>query len=165
MDDLLFRITPRQLRGVRVYTAVLALVTVGLAALAHFRLGLGTYLQALTIVTGVCCLLALWASFAYAGAFTQCSPDGIRIRGLFGVRTYNCPWTQIAKIGLLDWQGSTRIEVTRRDGSRFRLGVPIIAASMPDPNFDAKYGQILSYWREIASHGVSGPQPSRTTGD
>jgi hypothetical protein len=156
VDNLLFRITPRQLRGVRVFAVVLTFVTVGLAAIAHFRFGLSSPVQGWTIAAGFSCLLALWASFAYAGAFTECSPDGIRVRGRFGLRNHSCPWTEIAKIGLEHWQGSTMINVTRRNASSFRLSAPMISTAMPDPDFDAKFDQILSYWREATPHAGSG---------
>lgn len=51
----------------------------------------------------------------------------------------------------------------RRDGSRFRLGVPRDGVVIPDRNLKAKFGQISRYWQEVAAHGVSGLPPAKTT--
>ena len=159
MDNLVFRVPPDQLRYTRVGAAVLASVTVVLAAIAYFRpsalIGVLTFSFALGLV------MALWANVTSPRAFTECSPDGIRARGLLGFRIRSCPWAEVDKISVVDGsRGTSTIMVTRHDGSRFRLGVPSSPGNWPDRDFGAKFARISSYRQEVAPHGVPDLPPA-----
>ena len=132
MDNLVFRAPPGLVRYMRVFAAVAACITVGLAAIAYFRVTPLIVVLLLPFTAGL--VTALWANVTYPRAFTECSPDGIRASGLFGFRIRNCPWTEVDKISVVNGAGSsTSIMVTRHDGSRFRLGVPSRLADRAPP--------------------------------
>ena len=159
MDNLVFRAPPGLVRYIRVFAVVAACITVGLAAIAYFRLTPLIVVLLLPFTAGL--VTALWANVTYLRAFTEFSPDGIRARGLFGFRIRNCPWTEVDKISVVNGAGSsTSIMVTRHDGSRFRLGVPSSPGNWPDRDFDAKVAQISKYRQEVAPHGASGLPPA-----
>jgi hypothetical protein len=84
----------------------------------------------------------------YARAFTECTADGIRTRGLGGVR--QCSWPQVADIAIRLTPGSRLVVVTTADGTRFWLGAPVDGGTMPDPQFTSKFGQIVNYWLTAA---------------
>ncbi|MBO0822235.1 MAG: hypothetical protein J2P27_00050 [Actinobacteria bacterium] len=156
MARMLFQLTLRQLRGLRLFTVGLAAVTVGLAAISLFQHGMKTTILTYTSAFALSFLLALWTCVTSPWAFTECSPDGIRVRGLFGLGIRNCPWEQVASIEVVQERATDMIMVTRHDGSRFRLGVPRDTPVMRDRDFHAKFARISRYWQEAAPHGVSG---------
>ena len=106
MADLRFTRERSQLRGLGILIAlVLALV--------------GGFAQGLVgiIVLGTGALVCLYAFTAYLLAVTECTPAGIRTRGLAGPR--RCSWSQVTDISLRYGRRSVRITVTLRtaDGS------------------------------------------------
>lgn len=148
MDNLLFRITTRQLRGLRVSAVALVAITAGLATVAHSRPSVPTLGYLLAFAVSL--LLVLWVNVTSLRAFTECSPKGVRARGLFGTGIRSCPWAEVSDISLVSQRMTTMIIVIRRDGSRFRLGVPRDSPAMADRDLDAKFAQISGYWREAA---------------
>jgi len=106
---------------------------------------------------GVGFLGALWVTVASPLEFTECSPDGIRARGL-GFRVRSCPWADVEKMAKADaGGGGTIIRVTRSDGSRFNLGVPSSPSAWPDNDFNAKFTQITEYRQRVASPSSAVP--------
>jgi hypothetical protein len=146
MAELRLTITVRQKRGL-----LLLLVIVGLAALV---LALMRPLAAVWL--GIAELLVLWAYVMYARAFTECTPDGIRTRGLGGQR--QCSWPQVANIRL--HPRSRLVVVTTRDGRRFWLGVPVDGGVMPDPEFTVKFKQVVRYWHAAPGSSAGEGEPA-----
>jgi hypothetical protein len=136
---LRFQITVAQKRGLLVLALIVAASVLGLAVLHGLWAAAGL---------GVALLLATWACIMYACAFTECSAAGIRTRGLGWVRQR--PWPQVADIAIRRGPGSRLVVVTTVDGTRFWLGAPVDGGVMPDPEFAAKFRQIVSYWQTAA---------------
>jgi hypothetical protein len=141
MQDLRFRPTPRQLRGLRNYVLILIAATAVLAVLAFQVRGASV---AWAVGLGLGALMGIWAYVMYARASTECTPAGIRTRGLGGLR--QCSWPQVADIAIRPGTGTT-IRVTTVSGTRFLLGVPVSGGVMRDPEFGFKLRQIQEYWR------------------
>jgi hypothetical protein len=158
VDTLVFRITPGQLRYVRILTVVFAIIAAGLCVGADYRPA--SLFTVLAFCFGVGFLGALWVTIASPLQFTECSPDGIRARGL-GFRLRSCPWAEVEKISKVINKGAT-IRVTRRDGSRFTLGVPSSTA-WADDRFDVKLAQITEYWKQAAGHDLAAPHEPEGT--
>ena len=144
MGSLLFRITPRQLRGLRISTLALVVITVVLAAIAHLRRSEPILVYAIAAAGTL--PLILWINVTSAWAFTECSREGIRARGLFGVGVRNCRWADVSDIRVVTERTTTTIMVTRHDGSRFRLGVPRDSVVMADRDLRTKFARIATYW-------------------
>lgn len=144
MPDLRFTIERSQLRGLGILTAlVLALAAVGgraqgLASLIGFGGG---------------ALVCLYALIAYLLAVTECTPGGIRTRGLGGPR--RCSWSEVADISLRYGPRSVLIAVTTTHGRRFWLGAPVEGGVMRDPEIDRKLARIQAYWRWAAAEQES----------
>jgi hypothetical protein len=136
MAVLRFQITSGQKRGLLTLVLIAAALALGLAAL-HERWAAAGF--------GVGVLVAAWAYLMYALAFTECTIDGIRTRGLGGVR--QCSWPQVAAIAIRRNPRSRLVVVTAVDGTRFWLGAPVDGGVMPDPEFLAKFRQVVGYWR------------------
>lgn len=110
------------------------------------------------IGAGVAGLICLYASIAYARAFTECTPAGLRTRGLAGTRT--CPWAEVRTIAPRVYRQTTTVMVTTVHGTRFRLGVPVTGGVMSDPEFGQRAEQIWQYWQrasQAAGPGTAGP--------
>lgn len=98
-------------------------------------------------------LAFLGIPFAVAGffamtarfSFTTVSEEGIRTR-MYIFRPRSCPWPQVADIDVRPGR-TTTVRVTRTDGTRFLLGVPMTGDVMLDPMFHAKLEQITNAWR------------------
>jgi hypothetical protein len=142
MRDLRFQPTPRQLRGLRNYALILIAATAVLALIAS--LVRGGPLAGWAMGAGLGALIGVWAYVMYARASTECTPAGIRTRGLGGLR--QCSWPQVADIAIRPGTGTT-IRVTTVGGTRFLLGVPVNGGVMRDPEFGSKLRQIQEYWR------------------
>jgi hypothetical protein len=95
----------------------------------------------LLIVAMVC----LYYGLAYTFGFTECSPYGIRARGVF--RSTSCPWAEVAKITVGGGRAK-RVVVTRHGGSRFELAIPS-DNSLSRRDFAAQYAVVLGYWQEM----------------
>jgi len=134
LGELRLAITGRQKRGL-----LLLLTFVAMAALV-----LGILREPFAIAMGIAALVVLWTYVMYVRAFTECTPDGIRTRGLGGKRW--CPWPQVADIAVRLNPGSRLVVVTTKDGVRFWLGAPVDGGVMPDPEFSVKFEQIVDYW-------------------
>ena len=152
VQDLRFHATPRELRGLRNFVLILIAATAVFAVTALLvRRG---SLEAWAAGAGLCALIVVWAYVMYARASTECTPAGIRTRGLGGRR--QCSWPQVADIAIRPGTG-TVIMVTRVDGTRFLLGVPVNGGVMRDPEFGSKLRQIQEYWRSASLAISSGP--------
>jgi hypothetical protein len=92
-------------------------------------------------------LVFLYENVMYTRAFTECTPVGIRTRGLAGIR--QCPWRQVRDISCQRRGGGTNVIVTTIDGTRFRLGAPVDRISMRDPDFAPRVAQIRNCWRSV----------------
>lgn len=104
----------------------------------------------LLVVTALCALLAI----RYASAFTECAPDRIRTRRIFGSRS--CPWTEVAEITVYGGRVPFA-SVMRTNGTRFRLGAPS-SRFVSRMHFNAQGARILAYWKETsASTGAKNP--------
>jgi hypothetical protein len=136
---LRFQITVAQKRGLAILGLVVAASVLGVAVLHGLWAAAGL---------GVALLLVAWASIMYACAFTECTAVGIRTRVLGWVR--HCPWRKVADIAIRRGPGSRLVVVTTVDGTRFWLGAPVDGGVMPDPEFAAKFRQIVSYWHTAA---------------
>ena len=103
-------------------------------------------------------LICLYATMAYARAFTECTPAGLRTRGL--ARTRECPWADVRALAPHVYRQTTTVMVTTAGGTRFRLGVPVTGGVMPDPEFGQRAEQIWRYWQwaaQAAGTGAAGP--------
>jgi Bacterial PH domain len=92
----------------------------------------------------------------HARAYTECTPAGIRTRGLAGTR--ECRWEEVADIVAQPYRGAAFIMVVTRSGRRFRLGAPVEGGVMGDPQLPAKMAEIRQYWQSaVAAAGRSAP--------
>jgi hypothetical protein len=150
MDTLTFRITARQLRDLGLYVlALAALAVVPTVTVVVNGGGWGSTRGSLVISAGIAAAVALWALVMYAGAFSECTPTGIRTRGLAGGR--DCRWAEVAGIVQRSYGKTVSISVITTYGTRFRLGAPVAGGVMPDPEFGAKLAQIQQYWRSAVT--------------
>jgi len=138
MADLRFTRERSQLRGLGILTA---LVLAGVGGFAQGLVGI--------IVLGTGALVCLYAFTAYLLAVTECTPAGIRTRGLAGPR--RCSWSQVTDISLRYGRRSVRIRVTTAHGRRFWLGAPVHGGVAGDPKIYDKFSKIQAYWRSISS--------------
>ena len=97
MEDLRFTVERSQLRGLRIYTAVAAAAAVALGAAWQLSRSSGQ-VGMLALVAGLGAALGAYSWAAYARAFTECTPAGLRTRGLGGLR--ESTWPRITDIGL-----------------------------------------------------------------
>ncbi len=149
VEELTFRITARQLRGLRTYLALLAgIIAVLTAAGLSTRAGM---LLVWDVAVGLGLAVGLYAYVMYARAFTDCTAAGIRTRGLAGQR--ECAWPQVADIAPA-YSRTATVMVATTGGARFRLGVPVTGGVMADPEFAAKVSQIQHYWRSAAQTAI-----------
>jgi hypothetical protein len=156
VEDLRFTVERSQLRGLRIYTAVAAAAAVALAA--AWELSRSGQAGMLALVAGLGAALGAYSWAAYARAFTECTPAGLRTRGLGGLR--ESTWPRITDIGLRPYGRTVTIMVTTAGGGRFRLGAPVAGGVMGDPGFARKAEQILAYWRETAGWPPAGGNPA-----
>lgn len=121
------------------------------------------------LVVGICLgLPALFAGLTLTGflrGLTECSPAGIRTRGLSG--KHQCGWEDVTSIAVREQGGPSpyaprggsavtlSVAVFTRSG-RFALGAPISGGVAPDRDFTAKARQIRDYW-----HAATGRPASR----
>jgi PH (Pleckstrin Homology) domain-containing protein len=145
VGDLTIRTAPRQLRGLRRFVVAVAAITALLilgSVLADGSVSgtLGLY----AFVTGIVSVTGLWTYVMYARTVTECTPAGIRTRGLSG-RT-QCPWAHVTGIDLRPYRGTVTVMVTTTSGTRFRLGAPVSGGVMGDPEFRSKVEAIQDYW-------------------
>jgi hypothetical protein len=151
-----------QLRGLRTYTAFLcaiAVVLVGLWILAGRGHG-GSALAPWAIGAGIAALICLYSWVAYARAFTECTPAGLRTRGLGGLT--ECSWPGVSDIVLRPHGRTVTVMVTTTTGTRFRLGVPVDGGVMGDPRFRVKAQQILDYWHSATKEAAGADRPALT---
>jgi hypothetical protein len=153
VDVLTFRPTRTQVR-------YLTLLTVGLGLLAAvillIRYAAGISLPDRVyncgVAAAICTPLAGWVLLRYARAFTECSPAGIRSRGL--TREWQCKWEYVREVAVrastARSQRTYTVILTATDGGRLRLGMPVSGGIMPDPDFTAKVARIRAYWRDAA---------------
>jgi hypothetical protein len=152
VDRLTFRTTARQLLGLGLYVLLLAGVAVALAVtMVVTHASWGSRISVWVIAAVIVAVVALWALVMSAVAFTECTPAGIRTRGL--ARTHSCSWAEVGVIVSAprqSWRyGRTpaTVSVITTSGSRFRLGAPVAGGVMRDPEFAAKFAQIQEYWQ------------------
>ena len=126
MADLRFTRERSRLRGLGILTA---LVLAGLGGFAQ------AWSASSSSVLGA--LVCLYAFTAYLLAVTECTPAGIRTRGLAGSR--RCSWSQVTDISLRHGRRSVRITVTTALGRRFWLGAPVHGGVVSDPKIYDKF--------------------------
>ena len=150
MADLRFTVEREQLRGIGILTALLLIIVLisGLKSASTGHIGLAG-----TVAFGAGGLVCLYPFIAYMLAVTECTPAGIRTRGLGGPR--QCSWPEVTDIGLRYAGRSLVISVTTKSGRRFWLGAPMHG----DPAFVKKLSQIQVYWRVI----TAGQEPATGT--
>lgn len=148
---LIFRVTAGQRRALLITAAV---ITVLAAVLAWAGLAVPA------AGVGIAALFTVYYAVAYATAYTECTPAGLRARGVTWRRFL--PWAQLRDIAVRDYASTAQIRywsptpakplriaiVTADDGTRFWLGAPIDAGQgLGDPEFEDKIRQIRHYWR------------------
>ena len=125
------RPSARQLGCLVLFALVLGVVAV-LATRSHLAgrdpggriLGYGVAAEACLLITAWC---AVWC----ARAFTECTPGGIRSRGLG--REWRCGWHEVSQIAVRPGRrGPTRtLSLITTDGRRLALGAPVAVAAIP----------------------------------
>jgi len=158
---LIFRVTPSQ-RGASLIIAAVISVTAAVLAWA----GLAVPAAGLGIVA----LITAYQAVAYATAYTECTPAGLRTRGVTWPRFL--PWARLRDIAVRDYASTPQMRylsryygltakpwriviVTADDGTRFSLGAPIDPGQfLSDPEFEDKIWQIHHYWRSMMSSGA-----------
>jgi len=144
VDTLRLRTSQQQLRRLLTHTltvsAVAALLLIMWRLHPHDRFGatLGPW----AIGAGLGALVSAYAYAAYAMAFTDCVPSGIRTRGLGGKR--ECSWASVRDISEVR-DGIVRVSTSC--GPNFWLGAPVNSRLMQDPEFFSKVMEIRDYWR------------------
>jgi len=110
---------------------------------------------------GVAALIAGLVLAGFLRGFTECSPVGIRTRGLYG--RHQCAWREVAEIavghsGGRYGRGAPTLSVTVFTGSgKFTLGAPISGGIAPDPDFEPRAREICDYWRTATGSTPSDP--------
>lgn len=146
MDGFTLRLDPSQLRGLRWFTLLLAAVTIVLVvSTTTSGGGWGGRLGEWTIAAGICTLISVYALVIYGLAYTECTPAGIRTRGLAGRR--ECRWAEVARIVPRPYRNTVTVVVVTTAGRRFRLGAPVAGGVMNDPQFPDKLARIQQYWQ------------------
>lgn len=163
---LMFRVTGRQRREMLSIATVIAGAAALLAGLAAAAPNPGR-LAAWAAGAGVAALITVYYAVAYATAYTECTPAGLRVRDVTWRRSL--PWARLRDIAIRDY-GSPQyryrrwyrypyltpssskqlriVIVTADDGARFWLGAPIDGGQgWGDPEFEHKVSQIRYYWR------------------
>ena len=162
-SNLIFRVTASQRRALAITVAVATALATALSGTVAFSNPSGR-LTALTVGAGLAALLVLYYSVAYAVAYTECAPAGLRVRGVAGRRFL--PWERLRDIAVRDYASSPYrlgrsrplriVIVTADDGSRFWLGAPIDGGQgLGDPQFEDKIRQIRGYWHSARSRSIS----------
>ena len=159
---LIFRVTAGQRRALLITAAVITVLAAALAWAGPAVLAAGV---------GIAALFTVYYAVAYATAYTECTPAGLRARGVTWRRFL--PWARLRDIAVRDHASAAQIRywsptpakplriaiVTADDGTRFWLGAPIDAGQgLGDPEFEDKIWQIRHYWR---SRMLSGALPAR----
>lgn len=141
MPDLRFETERRQLRGLVLYVAVLALAAAVLTV--AWLSGRAGSRGAWAIGLDLGAVLGLSTCVSYARAFSELTPTGIRTRGLAGVRS--AEWSRVREVVRSPHGRTTSVMVIRTDGSTFRLGAPVDGGVMPDARFAEKMEEIRRY--------------------
>jgi hypothetical protein len=161
--NLIFRVTASQRRALAITVAVATALATALSGAAVALSNPSGRLTALTVGGGLAALLVLYYSVAYAVAYTECAPAGLRVRGVAGRRFL--PWERLRVIAVPDYASSPYrlgrsrplriVIVTADDGSRFWLGAPIDGGQgLGDPQCEDKIRQIRGYWHSARSRSV-----------
>lgn len=158
---LMFRVTASQRRALVISSAVVTAVAVVLAG-AALAVPNPARLAALAVSAGILALISVYYSVAYAAAYTECTPAGLRVRGV--TRRRFLPWARLRDIAVRDYGSSPYrgpgkslriVIITADDGTRFWLGAPIGGGQgLGDPQFEDKIWQIRHYWRSRMSSGA-----------
>lgn len=153
METLTIRPPARQLAFLVLFALVLGVVAV-LATRNHFAggdpggrgLGFG-------IAAEACLLIAALCAVPYSRAFTECTPAGIRSRGLGP--EWRCGWHEVSEIAIRPGlRGPTRtVALITTDGRVLTLGTPVAGGVMPDGQFESKVRQIIDYRHRVRTKG------------
>ena len=160
--NLIFRVTASQRRALAITVAILTALATASGAAVAFSNPSGR-LTALAAGVGLAALLVLYYAVAYAVAYTECTPAGLRVRGV--ARRRFLPWDRLRDIAVRDYASSPYrvgpsrplriVIVTALDGSRFWLSAPIDGGQgLGDPQFEDKIRQIQRYWHSARSRKV-----------
>jgi len=159
---LIFRVTASQRRAL-VITAAVSTVLAAVLAWVGLAARNESFLAVLAAGVGIVALAAVYYAVAYATAYTECTPAGLRTRGVTWRRLL--AWERLRDIAVRD-SGSARYQyryptrakplriviITADDGTRFWLGAPIDGAQgLGDPEFEDKIGQIRHYWHVVVT--------------
>lgn len=161
--NLIFRVTASQRRALAITVVVLTALASALSGAAAAFSNPGGRLTVIAAGVGLAALLVLYYAVAYAVAYTECTPAGLRVRGVAWRRFL--PWERLRDIAVRDYASSPYrvgpsrplriVIVTALDGSRFWLGAPIDGGQgLGDPQFEDKIGQIQRYWHSARSRSV-----------
>jgi hypothetical protein len=170
MEVLTFRPTARQ---IALLAAAVAVLVVAAAAILAPHYAVGAHLSGSVLSWGIGAAVGApslgWVLLRYKRAFTECSPSGIRSRGLGP--EWRCDWAHVREIAIRRSSNprgpdSYTVIVTTASGDRLQLGMPVRAGLMPDPNFEAKAERIRAYWQAAigAQPAVSAAVPVVTGG-
>jgi len=165
MEVVTFRPTSRQIALLVTSVAVLAIAALAILVphyAAGARLASAVFSWGLAAAIGV--PLLGWALLRYKRAFTECSPAGIRSRGLS--REWQCDWADVREIAIRRSSNprgpnTYTVIVTTVSGDRLLLGMPVRGGLMPDADFEAKAARIRAYWQAAigAQPAVGTPVP------
>jgi hypothetical protein len=151
MENLTFRVTPGQLRGL----VILGIITTAITAVAILYGVHGGFESqgtpiAVALGAGFGALVTFYSCWVYSRAYTECTPTTLRTRGY---RSHECAWKDVTQIYIhrLKSQGSTTysIRVRTATGKRFKLALPVTGGVMRDPQFGAKLMGIEEYWHAV----------------
>lgn len=155
MHSLTFRVSGPQRRKMLIGAAIVTAVATMLGIVVDVtRSGLGGRVAAYAIGAGLGALISFYACASYAIVYTECTPTGIRTRGLGGRR--GCPWAQVRDISQRASAMNRIAVVTTTSGRRFWLGAPVDGSVVRDPEFAEKLEQITDYWRMAVLGRLSG---------
>ena len=98
-------------------------------------------------------LIAALSAVPYSRAFTECTPAGIRSRGLGP--EWRCGWHEVSEIAIRPGaRGPTRtVALVTTDGRVLTLGAPVAGGVMPDGQFESKVREIRGYWHRVRAKG------------
>ena len=163
MEVLTFRPTRRQLRFLALFVLALALFGAVILVIRYWaEAKVPDTVVNWAVGAAFAAMLAGWILLRYSRALTECSPEGIRSRGIR--REWRCDWKHVRELAIRassNPRGPTTYTavLTTTGGDDLPLGMPVTGGIMPDPDFEDKVRKIRSYWSSAVGAHAEGDTP------
>jgi hypothetical protein len=161
--ELTFRVAARQRRKIitNAFSFVFTIDIIVIYGIMPWIYGSVIFWGLMCLILGIVAWILLYVTLMYGGAYTECTPSGIRTRG-WGI-TRTCAWDQVSSINIVHVRKANVLEptmsqlfrITTIRGAHFNLGAPLTAPRNQDPEFLDKYDQIVAYGKRISGKRVA----------